>query len=471
MNSLYSNMVKSKPPDEKSSLFNNWDERLRFPIVKKEVISSPGKNGVGIKVVRRVSDGCIKKSFEERVQDWVNKKVESGVPESQCHLPFLEKAPKLVEVECNICRLLIHSDQVQCSVSGCQQIYHLTCAKEKLGFSPIRSFKCPHHVCFICKQKNSWHCIRCTMAAHTKCAPWPDRVRYTSQPRQVICWRHPTDWQLEQHPVPALTIEEIFRRLPLPYAAEEFSVNSLRKVQKVLIDNKSEPTPYLRIRRNVYLVKKKHNFMEGSPGCTNCDDCVCRVQSISCSKDCNCSETCTNRPFRKEKKVKVAKTEHCGWGVEAAEPIKEGEFVIEYIGEVIDDAMCEKRLWRLKDRGDENFYLCEIRKNFTIDATYKGNLSRYVNHSCDPNCRMEKWELDGETRVGIFAMRSIEVGEPLTYDYRFVCFGSNVDCHCGASNCQGFLGTRRKIGRMKLSWHSKRKRTTICCKFSKRTFK
>ncbi|KAF9615804.1 hypothetical protein IFM89_026475 [Coptis chinensis] len=189
------------------------------------------------------------------------------------------------------------------------------------------------------------------------------------------------------------------------------------------------------------------------------------VQSISCSKDCRCSEMCTNRPFRKEKKIKVAKTEYCGWGVEAAEPIKEGDFVTEYVGEVIDDALCVKRLWHLKSRGDENFYLCEIRKNFTIDATYKGNFARFVNHSCDPNCRMEKWEVDGETRVGIFAMRSIKVGEPLTYDYRFVCFGSDVECHCGASNCHGTLGTRRKIYKLdsiNLSWCCKRRRSKLC---------
>lgn len=123
-------------------------------------------------------------------------------------------------------------------------------------------------------------------------------------------------------------------------------------------------------------------------------------------------------------------TEFCGWGVEAAEPINKGEFIIEYIGEgsfnswpfcfyiyvwtywrifvhffiiithinwsclflsVIDDALCEQRLWDMKYRGVQNFYMCEIRKDFTIDATFKGNFSRFLNHSCDPNCFLEKW--------------------------------------------------------------------------------
>lgn len=59
---------------------------------------------------------------------------------------------------------------------------------------------------------------------------------------------------------------------------------------------------------------------------------------------------------------------------------------------VIDDAMCEKRLWEMKGRRSIcNFYMCEIAKDFIIDATRKGNASRYLNHSCQPNCRLEKW--------------------------------------------------------------------------------
>ncbi|TVU29294.1 hypothetical protein EJB05_20854 [Eragrostis curvula] len=137
-------------------------------------------------------------------------------------------------------------------------------------------------------------------------------------------------------------------------------------------------------------------------------------------------------------------TNRCGWGAVALEPLEKGDFVIEYVGEVIDDATCEQRLWDMKLRGDKNFYMCEISKDFTIDATFKGNISRFLNHSCEPNCKLEKWQVDGETRVGVFASRSINVGEPLTYDYRFVHFGRKVKCRCGALNCQGYLGSQLK---------------------------
>ncbi|KAJ4826545.1 Histone-lysine N-methyltransferase ashh3 [Turnera subulata] len=135
-------------------------------------------------------------------------------------------------------------------------------------------------------------------------------------------------------------------------------------------------------------------------------------------------------------------TERCGSGIVADEDIKRGEFVIEYVGEVIDDKTCEERLWNMKHRGETNFYLCEINRDMVIDATYKGNKSRYINHSCSPNTEMQKWIIDGETRIGIFATRDIRKGEHLTYDYQFVQFGADQDCHCGAIECRQKLGVK-----------------------------
>ncbi|XWS27243.1 hypothetical protein CRYUN_Cryun26dG0098000 [Craigia yunnanensis] len=392
--------------------------------------------------------------------------MESGVPESRWFLPFLVGSKKLVE--CIHCHKLIYpGEEVCCSIRGCQGVYHKTCANESLRMSNPKKFQCPQHVCFVCRQRLQWRCICCTISSHDKCSPWPDAVIHLKEkPGRAICWRHPTNWRLDkEHAVPATEVEEIFCQLPLPYMDEEFKLDL---TCRELMENKLEPPPYVHIKRNAYLVKKKRDDADDGIGCTSCsstcsEDCVCRVQCISCSKACRCPETCTNRPFRKEKKIRIFKTELCGWGVEAAEPINKGDFVIEYIGEVIDDAQCEQRLWDMKYKGVKNFYMCEIRKDFTIDATFKGNTSRFLNHSCDPNCVLEKWQVEGETRVGVFAARSIEVGEPLTYDYRFVQFGSEVKCYCGASNCQGYLGTKRKIVKLNLCWGSKRRRSSTAC--------
>ena len=56
--------------------------------------------------------------------------------------------------------------------------------------------------------------------------------------------------------------------------------------------------------------------------------------------------------------------------------------------------------------------------NEVIDPTTKGNLARFINHSCDPNCISEKWHVLGETAIGIFARRDIAAGEELSFDYK-----------------------------------------------------
>ncbi|KAE8710378.1 Histone-lysine N-methyltransferase ASHR3 [Hibiscus syriacus] len=406
-----------------------WDQSL----VQKRVAC----NSNGIKVLKKVKKGSNGKVLKDYLRDWVQRKMESGLPQSFYFLPFIVGAKRLVE--CLDCHKHIYP--------GEEMVYLFS-----FQLSGLVLFLQHWYASFADKDYNGdvyvvrWH--------HMINAPH-GRMRLADR----------TYLLNEQHAVPATGIEEVFCQLPLPYMDEEFKLDM---TWRDLLENKFDPPPYVHIKRNAYLVKKKRDNVVDDIGCASCsstcsEDCVCRVQCISCSKACHCPESCTNRPFSKEKKIKIVKTELCGWGVEAAEPIKKGDFVIEYIGEVIDDAQCEKRLWDMKYKGVKNFYMCEIRKDFTIDATFKGNTSRFLNHSCDPNCVLEKWQVEGETRVGVFAARSIEVGEPLTYDYRFVQFGPEVKCHCGASNCQGYLGTKRKIVKLDLCWGLKRRRTSTAC--------
>lgn len=54
-----------------------------------------------------------------------------------------------------------------------------------------------------------------------------------------------------------------------------------------------------------------------------------------------------------------------------------------------------------------------------IDATEMGDIARFINHSCEPNCRAELWEVFRKTCVGIFADRDIKGGEEINYDYKF----------------------------------------------------
>lgn len=85
-------------------------------------------------------------------------------------------------------------------------------------------------------------------------------------------------------------------------------------------------------------------------------------------------------------------------------------------------------------------------QNMIIDAT-TGSIARFVNHSCNPNCRMIKWIVGGNPRMALFAGdRPIMTGEELTYDYKFDPFSAkNVQsCLCGEHNCRGVLGPKPK---------------------------
>lgn len=85
-------------------------------------------------------------------------------------------------------------------------------------------------------------------------------------------------------------------------------------------------------------------------------------------------------------------------------------------------------------------------QNMIIDAT-RGSIARFVNHSCEPNCRMEKWTVGGKPRMALFAgERGIMTGDELTYDYNFDPFSQkNVQqCHCRSSKCRGVIGPKPK---------------------------
>lgn len=67
----------------------------------------------------------------------------------------------------------------------------------------------------------------------------------------------------------------------------------------------------------------------------------------------------------------------------------------------------------------------------------------HKDHSCSPNCETQKWTVNGDTRVGLFALRDIEPGEELTFNYNLASDGeTRKPCLCGASNCSGFIGLK-----------------------------
>ena len=77
-----------------------------------------------------------------------------------------------------------------------------------------------------------------------------------------------------------------------------------------------------------------------------------------------------------------------------------------------------------------------------IDATFKGSLARFINHSCDPSCTTRIIAVEGSKKIVIYAERDIAMGEELFYDYKFPLEAdesARVACRCGSEKCRGFI--------------------------------
>lgn len=91
---------------------------------------------------------------------------------------------------------------------------------------------------------------------------------------------------------------------------------------------------------------------------------------------------------------------------------------------------------------DTHHYCLHLDGGLVIDGHRMGGDGRFVNHSCEPNCEMQKWSVHGLPRMALFASRDIKPGEELTYDYNFALFNPSEgqQCRCGSSACRGVIG-------------------------------
>lgn len=191
-----------------------------------------------------------------------------------------------------------------------------------------------------------------------------------------------------------------------------------------------------------------------------------------CNKRCKCSEDCQNRVVQRGSQIKlcVFRTANGrGWGVKTLRVIKKGTFVIQYVGEVITNEEAEKRGKEYDAAG--RTYLFDLDYNetegqcpYTVDAAVYGNVSHFINHSCDPNLAVYAvWIncLDPNLpKLALFATRDIKQNEEITFDYMRQStkddssrqrlglpdesvsdktLESKTRCKCGADICRQYL--------------------------------
>ncbi|WP_298833553.1 SET domain-containing protein-lysine N-methyltransferase [uncultured Piscinibacter sp.] len=146
------------------------------------------------------------------------------------------------------------------------------------------------------------------------------------------------------------------------------------------------------------------------------------------------------------RRIQVRRSGVHGKGVFALKPLKKGEVIIEYKGEVIDWPEALRRHPHDPKDPDHTFYF-HIDDGNVIDAKHGGNAARWINHACEPNCEAD--EIDG--RVFIKALRNIKPGEELFYDYGLIIdekytakLKKQFACHCGSKKCRGTMLARKR---------------------------
>ena len=153
-------------------------------------------------------------------------------------------------------------------------------------------------------------------------------------------------------------------------------------------------------------------------------------------------------------------------------------FIYEYVGDVVSHPTFVKRMRQYAEEGIRHFYFMMLQKDEVrshslllhhqtavnvvtyqyIDATKRGGIGRFANHSCNPNCYVAKWTVGKHVRMGIFANRNIKKDEELTFNYNvdrygcvfissfedlssdYLCRHEAQPCYCGEAKCVGFIG-------------------------------
>jgi SET domain-containing protein len=142
------------------------------------------------------------------------------------------------------------------------------------------------------------------------------------------------------------------------------------------------------------------------------------------------------------RRIQVRRSGVHGKGVFALQDIAKGEVIIEYVGEIINWQEALRRHPHDPKDPNHTFYF-HVDEDHVIDAKVGGNASRWINHSCGPNCEADETD---EGRVFIKALRKIKAGEELNYDYGLIIdepytkkLKAEYPCWCGSKNCRGTL--------------------------------
>lgn len=202
------------------------------------------------------------------------------------------------------------------------------------------------------------------------------------------------------------------------------------------------------------LISKNIHFDADDLSPEQSDPCQCRSKNgtdricydekclnVAMMMECvTCQTNCCNKRFQQNKfcATEVREAPGKGHGLFAMQDIKKRDLVIEYLGEIVSSKEFQTRMRRANS--EKHLYVMQLKPHVFLDARYKGSNSRYINHSCEPNCEILVWTVVDRLRVGFFAIKEIPKGTELTFDYRWKpSLRPPTKCMCGTPSCRGYI--------------------------------
>ncbi|OJZ88213.1 hypothetical protein ASPFODRAFT_59039 [Aspergillus luchuensis CBS 106.47] len=181
-----------------------------------------------------------------------------------------------------------------------------------------------------------------------------------------------------------------------------------------------------------------------------------KVMIYECSSRCGCDERCWNRVVQNGRTVRleIFWTGSRGFGLRSPDPIRAGQFIDCYLGEVITKEVADIREDATSQKGPSYLFSLDFLatgedSKYVIDGHRFGNPTRFINHSCNPNCRLipvtRNHADDYLYDLAFFALRDVPPMTELTFDYNpgwekvRKVDPNAVPCLCGESNCRGQL--------------------------------
>uniref|UniRef100_A0AAY4AK16 ASH1 like histone lysine methyltransferase n=1 Tax=Denticeps clupeoides TaxID=299321 RepID=A0AAY4AK16_9TELE len=188
---------------------------------------------------------------------------------------------------------------------------------------------------------------------------------------------------------------------------------------------------------------------DGSKSCVS--GCINRQHFLECSPGvCPSGPQCDNQHIQRRQWVRGLKpcwSESSGWGLCSTEALHAGQFIIEYVGEVVSPQEFRRRAAQHRYEQDAQRYL-RVSSDIVIDSHHMGNKACFVKQSPEPNCELQKWLVNGIFRIGLFALKDLSRGTELTCSYA-VCSSTDTQkvCECDSDQSVGLSkGQEKPVG-------------------------